>query len=354
MLTNRRDTHRLQLQFDAHVPAPFDSRGFETSDGIPKLLPAVPGTTLRDLFLPTTTPADRAKMFSQTYSDAFRLGPHVIPLAPIEIERLSIAVRFRARDLGFPRLYPDAFNGSEEIKEEVLRTRSLMKELLDALPAVFLKLEEQGKMDRILELERTCPTWGENIVPVFTAFVWAYEFQASARSPPPDWEPDADWYSSSDGIEAGSYAVLGARFIRRLLDLGYDVNSMKIYRWLHTRIERMMRILFMHYQNARRASLPAFPLFEHALAVCLRWLQSIHGQERYQEWVGRIGRAELEMEAGGPGALTYADAEHHTRRVISAQDKALAKFKAAIENVDHAVLGLLEAELGGQTGTADL
>lgn len=341
---------RLQMQsgYVDDLPVPFDARGFETGPDIPKILPVVPMSVLASMISTEMAAEDRRRLLTVLVSDVFRVGPHFILATISLLEHKTIELRARARALGFARLYPDAFEAQEELRSEVIHLRQVMKDLIDHMPKELVEMEAEGRLDRMRRLGRTSPLFDE-VTPVFTVFLWNYDYQTTARSPPPNIEPDPEWYESTDGIEAGSYAVLGARFLDRLLDTGYDVNSFIMFRWVHTRLERMARILFLHFLHARKLSLPSLPLFERGLDSCLRWFKNINGQERFREWLSRLEQVKLEhldqsmlmMDHDGGAQDSEWDAP-----VISAKDKALAKFRAAMENVDDAVLGLMEAELG--------
>lgn len=388
------------------VPVPFDGRGFEVSDsgrvvysGAPLseshpttadlsesleplgILPVVPGGLYMSWMSPHTTPEQRTKILTATMGDIFRVGPHFALYNGISLERKSLELRFLATSLGYRNVYPEGFNGSEQIRKEVLRLRSLMKEVVDALPKEIRAMESEGRIGDLMNLLGRCPTFNEGtmfniaylyvsfrrgwrVVPTqprlietpifpFSSQLWNYEFQASMRSPPPNTEPEFSWYESPDGSEAGTYCILAARFIGKMLENGFDVNNRRLVRWITTKIDRITYILFQHLQHARRNQTNLAPMYENSVAICLRWFFGLDGQVRYREWVRRLGtHPDVEIDGGNYSGDDSEGSENlpKTSRIVSMLDKKLAKVgRGPMQNVDDAVLSLLAEEeaMGG-------
>jgi hypothetical protein len=128
-----------------------------------------------------------------------------------------------------------------------------------------------------------------------------------------------------------------------MLEAGFDVNDMRMLRWFHTKVDRVAYILFKHLQNARKRGLATASIFEDSIALCLRWFYGLEGQERYREWVSRLGKS-----GPGPSSETATDEDDNEakeRRAVSKGDRQLAKVgRGPMQNVDDAVLSLLAEE----------
>ena len=337
-------------------PIPFDGRGFEPSryrrarqtDELDFVMnPVVPWDSFVIAMEPHAEPELRAKIFRATITDSFRVGPHFLGQCSIDLGLRAISLRYQAKEMGFHNLYPDAFNRSPALRAENLRLRQLGREVWDALPPELLKWEAEGQVQKLMSFTQTCPTWTEYSLPMLLIITSVYDLQTALRTPPPGTDPAEDWYQSKDGIEAGSYCLLLARFLRHLLDAGYDVNSHLTVRWIHTFVDRLARILFLHQNYAEQRGLPSQELFEQGLGTCMRWFAGLKGQERYEEWSARLERASLSRgfetsSHSGNGTESELDGS----AVISALDKALASFRGAM-NVDDAVLSLIQIGMDG-------
>lgn len=348
-----------------HVPIPFDGRGFDCGDlsrnpylgtgrlsrlrrvgfsrpprGLP-LISVVPSGYLSKSLSPTATEEERKLFWLSTVTDSFRSGPHLLAAILFYIERPAVALRFRAVELGFPRVYPEGVRGSEEIALEHARLRMLMREALDAIPPIVSSLVSESRIEEVIEITMDCPSWvGQQNWTGF--FIWIYEALASSVTPPPDVDPEPEWYGSADGIEAATTAILASRIISGMLDSGFDVNNHYFLSWYHTRIERLARVVFLHLQNARTRGLPTCELFQNSLSRYLSWFRGLEGQERYREWIDRLGESPVKSESGG---ITYEEEEEavnaFARMVVSAEDRRLVRFRNEMANINQAVQSLV-------------
>jgi hypothetical protein len=205
-------------------PIPFDGRGFEPSRFNPRrernesdfvINPVVPWDSFVVAFETDTEPKLRAKIFKATITDSFRVGPHFLSQCCVELHLRTVNLRYRAKELGYWNLYPDAFEKAPEFRAENLRLRQLGKEIWEALPAEILKWETEN-VEKLLTFTHTSPAWTEYSLPLLQLFTSAYDLQIAWRSPPPETDPAEEWYQSTDGIEAGSYCLLMARFLKNL------------------------------------------------------------------------------------------------------------------------------------------
>lgn len=115
----------------------------------------------------------------------------------------------------------------------------------------------------------------------------------------------------------------------------------------------MMNVLFYHLRNARRHGLSIASLFEVSFTRCLCWIQGLKEQARYQEWLVRLHDLEpssntmerttsTEFAAGA-----FYEVNNSTQRVVSAIDKALARFRVDMTDDLNGTVKTLVEEPGG-------
>lgn len=349
-----------------HVPIPFDARGFDCNDvsrnpylgfgrlerfrrvGMPRPPKGIPLLSVVNIGFhshclgPNATTEEREYFFTVVIKDSFRSGPHKGSAIMFHLERMLVTLRFRALQLGFPRVYPDGVRVSPEIAAEHARLRAVTREALDFVPPEVAVLEKESRIEELVELTMDCPHWvGQQNWTGY--FIWMYESLASSTTPPPGLDPDPDWYASNDGIEAATNAVLASRIIGGLIECGYDVNNRYLLSWYHTRIDRLARIVHLHLQHSYQRGLPTWSLFFTAMNRYLNWFRGLEGKERYNEWIERLDRTGATVQ---PGRFTMSAVEEeeaealYARMVVSSEDRRLAKFRTEMESISNAVQSL--------------
>lgn len=121
----------------------------------------VPGGLYLSWMSPRTTLEQRSKILTATMGDIFRVGAHFALYNAIVLERKMVEVRHLAVSMGFANVYPEAFHGSDHIRDEVVRLRGLMKEAIEALPVDIRNMESQGRIRELMDLVGRCPTFNE-------------------------------------------------------------------------------------------------------------------------------------------------------------------------------------------------
>jgi hypothetical protein len=311
----------------------------DTHEQLPGLnfVAAVPFESACSWISPSVSLEQRNQILLATIKDCFRVGPHFIVASLFELERNIIQLRSRTKELGFAHLYPDAYNGSVELRSEMLRLKGLMADLFNALPDEFSACEARGQVDRLFELCRTCPTWVGSIECLAT-FIWVFDTMVMMTSPSPEMEPDPAWFSCAEGLEAVSYSLRAARLLEGALLLEYDVNNSRLLTWIHTRVDRMTRVIFLHLRKAKEHGLPTADLLQIGIVACLKWFQGLGEGERFQEWISRlndVATPESNEEEATDGGAFFA------RMVVSAQDKALAQYREEMSSLEGALKTLL-------------
>ncbi|KAI9006520.1 hypothetical protein DFJ74DRAFT_773803 [Hyaloraphidium curvatum] len=316
----------------AHVPVPFDAKhlGDGSFDGRPPvyLNPVVSIGSFSTWCQPATNAAARSLILRATITDAFRVGTHFLFTVHHDVLSLTAALRERARAAGYGRLYPDACLADPGVRAEMERLRALLDEAYAALPPEMLEMAEQGRVAELLEAHQTGPVFAES-PPIAAWMIFYFEYQATLFAPSPDAEPPRGWQAHCDGIRSGAAAVLAARFLRGLLDAGQDPNSRDLPRWTHTRVDRVARVLALHRAAAAATGLPTEALFAEALGSCIAWFARVGAGERAGEWVRRLADGGL-IEPVGEGMA------------LAEQDKALARFRGAMESIEGALDVLLD------------
>ncbi len=137
-----------------------------------RILPVVPGGLYLSWMSPRTTSEQRSKILTATMGDIFRVGAHFALYNALALERKTVEVRHLAVSMGFANVYPEAYCGSEQIRDEVLRLRGLMKETVEALPIEIRNMESKGRVRDLMDLIGRCPTFNDgNMLTLLGLFV---------------------------------------------------------------------------------------------------------------------------------------------------------------------------------------
>jgi hypothetical protein len=125
----------------------------------------------------------------------------------------------------------------------------------------------------------------------------------------------------------------------------FDGNDTRLYKWVHARIDRMTRIIFLHMQYAQRKGAESLPMYQSAMVGCLSWHERIKGQARFREWLDRLSKAQLEPPSADDGA------NRESANVLSAQDRLLGRMaRPILGDVNDAVQALLQMRLDQGSG----